>query len=189
MVALQHDHPRQVRGWCVVSLTLDGIAYTAALVLAVVFAASAIAKLRDPRSTAEAFAAIGVPDPDSASRLLPLPELAIVVLLLVAPAVGAIAVLVLLAFFTTFLIGRIRAGVSAPCACFGAPSVRPISWLTVARNGALSGLAVIALGTLRPALPTVVDVLVVLGATALGALALRIAVHRSDRNREPKLRA
>ncbi len=172
-----------------VAVTLDGLGTTAAVVLAVVFALSALAKIRDPRSTAKAFEAIGVPNPESASRLLPLPELAIVVLLLVAPAAGAIAVLVLLAFFTTFLVGRIRAGVVAPCACFGAASIRPISWLTVFRNLGLALLALVALTTLRPAVPTLADVALVVGATALGALALRMAAPRSDPDGDPMLPA
>lgn len=161
-------------------VTADGIGYAAAVVLAIVFAMSAIAKLRDPASTAEAFAAIGVPNPESTSRLLPFPELAIVVLLLVIPAGGAIAVLVLLAFFTTFLIGRIRAGVSAPCACFGAASLRPISWLTVARNGALAALALLSLLATHPTRPTVADAAIVVALTAVGAATLRILTTRAD---------
>lgn len=161
-------------------VSADGIGYAAAVVLAVVFALSALAKLRDPASTAEAFAAIGVPNPDSTSRLLPFPELAIVVLLLVVPAGGAVAVLVLLAFFTTFLIGRIRAGVSAPCACFGAASLRPISWLTVARNGALAALALLALLALQPAVPSLADAVIVIALTAVGAATLRVLTTRAD---------
>lgn len=168
-------------------LTADGVGYSAAIVLAVVFAWSAVTKIRDPEATAEAFSLLGVPNPTAASRLLPFPEIAVVVLLLVAPAAGAIAVLVLLAFFTTFLIGRIRAGVDAPCACFGSGSHQPISWLTVARNVRLGVLALAALLTLRPARPTLVDALVVLGMVVVGSLGLRLAAHRWSPDGQPML--
>lgn len=156
-------------------MSAAGLGYCAALVLAATFALSAGAKLRDPEGTARSFADLGVPNPTSAARLLPLPELAVAVLLAVVPVAGALAVLVLLALFTTFLVGRLRAGVTAPCACFGTSSSGPLSWLAVARNVGLGLLAVVALAATRPVLPTAAEAAVVLGATALGALGLAVA--------------
>lgn len=58
---------------------------------------------------------------------------------------SAVAALVLLAAFTAFLVVRLRAGVRAPCACFGSLSARPMSWRDVARNAVLMGLALVAI--------------------------------------------
>jgi hypothetical protein len=164
-------------------VTAAGVGYVAALVLAATFAAAAVAKLRDRDGTQRSFEALGVPDAAAASRLLPLPELAVVVLLAVVPVAGALAVLVLLAFFTTFLVGRLRAGVDAPCSCFGSASSSPLSWVAVARNLGLAALAVAALLATRPVVPTVADVAVVVGATLVGAVAIRLAEHRVGERR------
>lgn len=156
-------------------MSAAGLGYSAALVLAVLFALAAAAKLRDQEATVRSFDALGVPNPASAARLLPLPELAVVALLVVVPVAGALAVLVLLAFFTTFLVGRLRAGVDAPCACFGASSSRPLSWAAIGRNALMGALAVTALLATRPVVPTVADLAVVLAATAVGGGVLHLA--------------
>ena len=84
------------------------------------------------------------------------------VLLLVVPAGGAVAALVTLAFFTTFLVGRLRAGVRAPCACFGSAAKAPLSGIEIARNIGLMALAAVALAAERPVRPTLGDLAVVL---------------------------
>lgn len=154
-------------------MTVDGVAYAASVLLAAVFATAALSKLRDREGTAESLRLLGVPNPASAAGLLPLPELAAALLLVVVPAVGGIVALALLAFFTTFLVNRLRAGVQAPCACFGSSSDTPLSWLTLGRNALLGVLGVLALFTMRPALPTWVDVSLV----ALPALAVAVGLH------------
>ncbi len=160
-------------------MSLAGVGYCAAVVLAVMFAAAAAAKIRDRDGTAAAFATLGVPNPSSAARFLPLPELAAVVLLLAVPFVGALVVLVLLALFTTFIVGRLRVGVVAPCACFGGATSRPLSWVSVWRNVLMGALALVALGATRPTVPSLADVAAVIVATAAGVLALRVADRRS----------
>jgi hypothetical protein len=155
-------------------VTLDGLGYAAAIALAAMLAFSAVAKLLTPVETERSFVALGVPNAAAAARFVPLPELVAGVLLLVVPAVGGIAVLMLLAFFSTFVVTRLRAGVVAPCACFGAASNRPISWLTLARNAALALLAVASLATLRPVLPTLLDVVAVLGYVVIVAISLQV---------------
>ena len=155
-------------------MTLQGLGYSAALVLALMFAVAALAKLRDRDGTAAAFFALGVPNPERAARFLPLPELAAVVLLLTVPFAGAIVVLALLALFTTFMVGRLRAGLVAPCACFGATTSQPISWVSVCRNLLMGALAVLALGATRPVVPTIGEVTAVAGATLVGTLVLRL---------------
>ncbi len=161
-------------------MSIAGLGYCAAVVLALVFAAAATAKIRDRDGTAAAFATLGVPNAGSAARFLPLPELAAVVLLLAVPFVGALVVLVLLALFTTFIVGRLRVGVVAPCACFGGATSRPLSWVSVWRNVLMGALALVALGATRPTMPSVGDVVVVVCATALGVVALRVADGRSS---------
>jgi hypothetical protein len=164
-------------------VTPDGVGYVAALVLAAIFAVAALSKLRSREATVRSFEELGVPNPASAARLLPFPELAASVLLVAVPAVGGMVVLVLLAFFTTFLVNRLRAGVEAPCACFGAAGGRPLSWLTLGRNAMLAVLALLSLLTMRPAVPTPLDVIILLAptlaATVVSSVAARTGWNRS----------
>lgn len=156
-------------------MSVAGLGYAAALVLAFLLAIAAVAKLVTPLETQYSFEALGVPNPAAAARLVPLPELAAAVLLAVVPAVGGIATLMLLAFFSTFVVTRLRAGLIAPCACFGTTSATPLSWLTLARNGAMAVLAVASLATLQPERPTLADVLVVVGYVLVVGVVLRVA--------------
>ena len=156
-------------------MSSSGLGYAAAVALAVIFALAAIAKLRDLDTTERDFTALGVPRPTFFARFVPVAEFSIVVLLLIVPPAGAIAALVTLAFFTTFLIGRLRAGVRVPCACFGAAKTRPISSTDIVRNIGLMILAAVSLGTDRPSRITVVDLIVVVVAIGAGVGALRVA--------------
>jgi hypothetical protein len=155
-------------------VSLAGLGYTAAIVLAGLLVVAAVAKAVAPDETRRSFQALGVPNPDSAARLVPLPEFAAAVLLVVVPAVGGIATLMLLAFFSTFILTRLRAGVVAPCACFGATSAQPLSWLAIARNAAMAVLAIAALATLHPVRPTVADVVVVVGYVVVVGAVLQV---------------
>ena len=155
-------------------MTASGIGYVAAVVVAAVFAMAAAAKLRDLRQTSVDFERLGVPNPEVLARLVPLAELAITTLLLIVPAGGAIAALVTLAFFTTFLVGRLRSGITAPCACFGASAKAPLSGIEITRNGGLMVLAALALAAERPVRPTVGDVVVVVVPTLIGAGVLHL---------------
>jgi hypothetical protein len=159
-------------------MTAAGIGYTAAVVVAAVFAVAAAVKLSDLTATASAFEALGVPRPPVAAAFVPVAELSVTALLLIVPAAGALGALVTLAFFTTFLVGRLRAGVRAPCACFGSARRDPLSAVEVARNVGLMVLAAVALAADRPARPTAADVAAVLVPVSLGALALRVARSR-----------
>jgi hypothetical protein len=155
-------------------VTLAGLGYAAALVLAALLFIAAVAKAIAPDETRRSFQQLGVPNPESAARLVPLPEFAAAILLIVAPAVGGIATLMLLAFFSTFIVTRLRAGVVAPCACFGAASAQPLSWLAIARNVAMAVLAIAALATVHPVRPTLADVAVVVVYVVVVGVALRI---------------
>lgn len=163
-------------------MTIEGTAYSAALALAALLVVAAVAKLRSPDETRHSFHQLGVPNAEQAARLVPLPELAAAALLVVVPAVGGIAALMLLAFFSTFIVTRLRAGVVAPCACFGAARAQPLSWVALARNVALALLAVASLATMRPVRPSIGDVVIVVAyivaATALLQLGGRLVPDR-----------
>ena len=162
-------------------MTASGIGYVAAVVVAASFALAAVAKLRDLPGTLRDFEALGVPSSELFVRLVPLTELAVVALLLILPAGGGIAALVTLAFFTTFLVGRLRAGVRAPCACFGAASRAPLSGVEIVRNLGLMALAAMALAADRPTRPTVADLAAVLVPVAVASGLLHLARRRPDR--------
>jgi uncharacterized membrane protein YphA (DoxX/SURF4 family) len=161
-------------------VTASGIGYVAAVVVAAVFAAAAVAKLRDLRQTSTDFDRLGLPNPDVFARIVPLAELGVAVLLLVVPAGGAVAALVTLAFFTTFLVGRLRAGVRAPCACFGTAAKAPLSGIEIARNVGLMIVSAVALAAERPVRPTIGDLAVVLGPTVVGVGVLRVLRTRRE---------
>ena len=159
-------------------MTAAGVGYCAAVVLAALFATASVAKLRDLPATLEQFTALGLPRPGVFTRFVPLAELALVTLLLVVPAVGAIFAMVTLAFFTTFLIGRLRAGVTAPCACFGATVSTPLSRVDIVRNLMLMVLAGLALMASRPIAPPPVDLLAVLALMLVGSGLLTLLRRR-----------
>jgi uncharacterized membrane protein YphA (DoxX/SURF4 family) len=152
-----------------------GIGYAAAVALAAIFAIAAVAKLRDVSATERDFAGLGIPRASFFARFVPIAELSIVALLLIVPPAGAIAALVSLAFFTTFLIGRLRAGVRAPCACFGSSRAQPISVRDVIRNLLLMALAVVSLATDQPTAIAPLDALAVLAVIAAAGGALHLA--------------
>lgn len=167
-------------------ITAEGVGTVAAVVLALSFLVAGVLKLTMPEATRDAFRALGVPDADTAARVVPLVEIALGVVLVVVPRIGGVASLVTLAVFTAFLGERLRKGVSAPCNCFGARSSRPLSQREIVRNVSFLLLALLALLTPRPVVPTVVDVVVVaavVGACAVGRrLALRALVPEASRS-------
>lgn len=127
------------------------VAVAARVALAAVFAVSGVLKLREGsaglRSALEGF---GVPG-GAARRLwwvLPVAEVALAAALaatLRSPA-AAWAALGLLSVFT-LAVGVALLGEARPvCPCFGARSEEPISGFTLARNGVLLAVAVLATG-------------------------------------------
>lgn len=159
-------------------MTIAGIGYAAALALALLLAIAAAAKLSAPDETRQSFRDLGVPNAEAAARLVPWPEIAAAILLVLAPAVGGLAALMLLAFFSTFITARLRAGVVAPCACFGATSFQPLSWLALARNAAMGVLGIAALATVRPVRPSFADALAVLGYVVVVGVSLQVGGRR-----------
>lgn len=153
---------------------LDGLSYLAALVLAAVFITAAIAKWRDLPATARAFRALGVPRPWTSARLVPGVEAALAVGLVVTPAGAAGVALALLVSFTVFLVGRLRAGVHAPCSCFGGWGTGTLGPADVLRNGWLLLAGVVALGGSRPEVPTPLAVLVALLCLSAAVVSIRL---------------
>ncbi|CAB4608042.1 unannotated protein [freshwater metagenome] len=159
-----------------VPVTSAGIGYLAALFLAATFLVAAVSKLRDVAATADEFDLLGVPAPDAMARVVPVVELAIAASLIIVPSIGGLAALVTLAFFTTFLIGRLRAGVRVPCACFGAAGSAPLSGIEIVRNLGLLVLAAAAMLAQTPTVPSIADLVLtgaVIGASVLGLRSAR----------------
>lgn len=123
----------------------------ASLALAAVFAVAGLAKLADLAGTRRAVVGFGVPEPLGAplAVALPISELAVAALLLPAStrALGAAGALGLLVVFSTVIAASLARGNAPDCHCFGQLHSAPASSRTLARNGALAGIAVIVLGS------------------------------------------
>lgn len=120
---------------------MDTLRWAAPAVLAVVMAAAAGAKLSRPADTRRSFEALGLRSPAALAGGVPVVELAVAVLLIAVPPIGAVLAVVVLVAFSAFLIGRLRRGDETPCACFGQVRPRPIDGRDLVRNIALLGLA------------------------------------------------
>lgn len=154
----------------------------AAGVLAVTFAWAGAAKLGRPADAAAGFGALGLRRPEALAKGVPILELALAVALLAAPAAGAGVALVLLSGFTAVLVRALQRGVEVHCACFGSAGGPPLSWVELARNALLGGLAVLALTAgLEPRVPGLVPAAAVVTSTA--AVALLLAFFRQARAR------
>jgi uncharacterized membrane protein YphA (DoxX/SURF4 family) len=159
---------------------MSGAGYVAAIVLAGTFALAAGSKLRSPAHTVATLRGLGLPAPATLGRAVPIAELAIAVVLLAAPAAGAVAALVALAFFTTLILSRLRAGATVSCGCFGSTADAPISFVEPLRNALLAALAATALAAPRPELPGLDDVVTVSTAVLVGAIVLALAAVKRD---------
>jgi Methylamine utilisation protein MauE len=151
-------------------LTVAALALAARLVVAAAFVVAAVQKLRALPVLRTQIEGFGVPDPlvGVSVAFLPVAELATAAALVVATGspVPAFVAIGLLGAFTGVVVANLSRGHRPPCPCFGtAASDAPISARTVARNGWLLALAVIATGSVdgAEAVPVVV-LTVVLGA-------------------------
>lgn len=156
---------------------MSGAASISAVVLAVVFGWAAVAKLARLDATRRAFADLGLPAAPALGLAVPVVELAVAVLLVVRPAVGAAFALALLAAFTLVVIRAVSSGSASGCACFGTRRVEPVGPSDVVRNGLLAALAAVATGTSRLVLPSAaaiaIMVAVLIAAAAIQAIARR----------------
>ena len=159
---------------------MTDLAAASALVLAVIFAWAAVAKVRQRTATVTSFRGLGLPAPALLATIVPAAELALAVGLVVAPAPSAFVALALVLAFSVVIGRAVAGGVAVGCACFGGSDDRPVSVLELVRNGALGALAVVASGAgagsaLWPSLPAlvIVSVLVALARVGLAAAELR----------------
>jgi hypothetical protein len=151
------------------------LAFAARIVLAVVLAISAIAKLRSLAAVRDQIATlVSERAAPLLALLLPATELLVAVGLVVwwGPVPGIVAV-VLLALFTVVLL-RAEAK-RVPCLCFGTSKLDPpVGPAGVIRNGVLGALGVLAVGSPSGAAagPTI---LAIVGFGAIAAVAVRAA--------------
>jgi uncharacterized membrane protein YphA (DoxX/SURF4 family) len=128
---------------------MDFVEWACRVVLAATFLVAGVAKLADRSGTRRAAAAFGVPTGavSAVAIVVPVAELAVAVGLLV-PVAGWWAALGALALLVVFSVGidtALRAGRAPDCHCFGRLTAAPVSRWSIARNAALSGLAIVVL--------------------------------------------
>jgi hypothetical protein len=157
-------------------------AEASALVLAVVFAWAAAAKVRARPATVASFDGLRLPAPRLLATAVPVVEVALAAGLVVVPGPAAFLALALVLAFSVVIGRAVAAGSTVGCACFGGHADdRPVSVLELVRNAGLGALAVLATGAGGgphwPSLPAlvIVTVLVALGRVALAAVELRRA--------------
>ncbi len=115
------------------------------LVLAAVFATTAVAKLAGPGTSLEGLRAFGVPRRAARplAAALPIVEFAIAAVLLPTrtAVAGALAAVGLLVVFTGAVAHQLARGRRPDCNCFGRLQTKPIGPSTLVRNVVLLGLA------------------------------------------------
>jgi thiol-disulfide isomerase/thioredoxin/uncharacterized membrane protein YphA (DoxX/SURF4 family) len=121
----------------------------ARLGLALVFAVAGATKLIDHAGSRDAFVEFGLRRPGAAAlaRVLPLVELALAVLLVLAPtaqyAAGAAALL--LVVFDVAIARVLRQGRAPECHCFGQAQSQPVGPGILVRNGVLAAVGLFVL--------------------------------------------
>jgi uncharacterized membrane protein YphA (DoxX/SURF4 family) len=119
------------------------------LIIAAVFAAAGIAKLRDHHGTIRMLMGFGLAErlarPSGAA--LPVLELAVAVALLlpVSARYGALAALALVMMFSAAMVWNLARGRRPDCQCFGQAHATPIGWQPLARNAGLALAAAVVL--------------------------------------------
>ena len=147
MPQCQRFPPWEARGRNPVSFAVS----LSQLLLTLVFAVAAVAKLVDRSGTRRAIEAFGVPPrlAPAGALLLPIVELAISAALVPAATArgGALAAVVLLAIFSAAIARTLRAGSAPDCNCFGGLTQTEVGRGTLIRNLLLAGIAgFVALG-------------------------------------------
>ncbi|HYZ88357.1 MAG TPA: TlpA family protein disulfide reductase, partial [Myxococcales bacterium] len=140
---------------------MDIALLVARLILVVVFAVAAVAKLADRAGSRQAVRDFGGPERFAAplAIILSLAELAVAVALVPKASAwwGAIAALALLVLFAGAIGFNLVRGRKPDCHCFGQLHSRPAGWSTLARNAALAAAAafVVVQGRSDPGLSAV----------------------------------
>ena len=125
---------------------MDGIALVVRLLLALVFAVAAVAKVLDLPGTRRALGEFGLPERaiGPVAVLLPLAEFATAVALVAGPSArwGAIAAVCLLVVFIVAIARAMARGEAPDCHCFGQLASGPAGRPTLIRNVLLAVPAV-----------------------------------------------
>lgn len=148
----------------------------ARIVLSGVFVLASLTKLADLRGSREAVAGFGVPVrlAGPVGTLLPIGELVVAIALLPARTarIGGLGAALLLALFVLAIVRSMGRGEATDCHCFGQLHSEPVSWRTLARNGALAAIAVFVVvggwGQAGPSATAWIGRLSDAGAVALG---------------------
>ena len=124
--------------------------FTAPLIVAAVFVASALGKLADPRRAALAFDALKVPRPLAQGWMRtahPWAELLIALCLVVASGIPAVVTAIvttaLAAAYLVLIVRALQSPEPTDCACFGVVGAEQVSGWTVLRNVWLLGLSAV----------------------------------------------
>lgn len=136
------------------------MAFVARILLALVFIAAAVTKLRDSASVAATVGQLTMLShrwATNVARWLPWVELAGGLLLAAGLFVGPVAALTaaLLLAFTAVLLRGLLTGRTIPCGCFGTADTRPAGWSHIGRNSVLLLAAAVLIPA--PATPLSVD--------------------------------
>lgn len=132
---------------------MTGFSYLNATALAALFLFAGIAKIVQLPLTKGSFQQLGLPFGNTLAVVVPIIEIALALVLIIRPAIGAIAALVLLGLFTAVVLRALLSGVQGGCGCFGATANSQVSSNDIVRNGLLAGAAVLATGAADPAKP------------------------------------
>lgn len=123
------------------------IGFISALVLALTFGVAGISKLLRRTEVIASFRALRLPAASSLAGAIPAFEITLSVLLVIAPAIGAVLAIAMLAVFSLVIVSALRRGVEVDCGCFGAILRKPLSRADLARNALLSVLALTVLAS------------------------------------------
>jgi hypothetical protein len=149
-----------------------GLQYLAALLLALVFLYSAVAKFRDAHPTRRALDAVGMPKAAGVAKVVPIIEVVVAVALIARPSVGAAAALAVLAVFTGFIAYLLMKKMDVSCGCFGANATRSVSSVDIVRNMLLAACAVLAMPLNSAHSITLEDFIAATTAVAIAAVVL-----------------
>lgn len=160
------------------------LAQAAALVLACIFGAAAVAKVRNQEATVASFRGLRLPAPVLLAMAVPLVEVVVAVGMVAAPTAMSVPAIALLLAFSIVIVRAVVSGSTVSCACFGGGAHggaedRPVSTLELVRNGGLGALAVVASGAgtgtaLWPSLPATVTVTVIVALARVGFAAVEL---------------
>ncbi|MGF1596272.1 MAG: MauE/DoxX family redox-associated membrane protein [Acidimicrobiales bacterium] len=155
-----------------------GVASTMAVGLAAVFAFAALTKAIAPTVTGDDFAALQLPAPRLLARLVPGVELAVAVVLVARPRLGAVLALCLLTAFTAVIVRTVRAGLEVSCGCLGSMGERPVSVDAVVRNALLAVMALVAVTAPALTVPGLAAMAIFVGFSLVAAVVVQLTALR-----------